>query len=323
MELSALERFASVHPRACGELRLVEYPSLPVTGSSPRMRGTRYGARRRCAPERFIPAHAGNSTFSTINSCFTTVHPRACGELDFIPPLPSGTSGSSPRMRGTPVQPSNQRPLRRFIPAHAGNSHARSHRPSGLPVHPRACGELRSSTWSRVFSAGSSPRMRGTQCEMRAYALGQRFIPAHAGNSANCCQLRCPLSVHPRACGELQAARRSSRCAFGSSPRMRGTLSNHCIFVRYLRFIPAHAGNSLHVMIVRGELTVNPPSRITVHPRACGELSSWKLMIVNVLRDRKERTKYSLYFPGRWERVQIGRISQAKPLSDRCRMIEA
>ena len=50
-----------------------------------------------------------------------------------------------------------------------------------------------------------------------------------------------------------------------------------------------------------------------VHPRACGELSSWKLMIVNVLRDRKERTKYSLYFPGRWERVQIGRISQAKP----------
>ena len=46
-------------------------------------------------------------------------------------------------------------------------------------------------------------------------------------------------------------------------------------------------------------------------------------MIVNVLRDRKERTKYSLYFPGRWERVQTGRISQAKPLSDRCRMIEA
>ena len=83
------------------------------------------------------------------------------------------------------------------------------------------------------------------------------------------------------------------------------------------RFIPAHAGNS------GASANWTSADVLPVHPRACGELSSWKLMIVNVLRDRKERTKYSLYFPGRWERVQTGRISQAKPLSDRCRMIEA
>ena len=76
--------------------------------------------------------------------------------------------------------------VRRFIPAHAGNS---------LPFQLIVIGVV-----------GSSPRMRGTLF----YLLYDMF----------------GLPVHPRACGELD------------------TRPN--FLARLVRFIPAHAGNSLN-----------------------------------------------------------------------------
>ena len=303
---------STVHPRACGEL-------------SPTSRSAELNSR-------FIPAHAGNSTElgvlqrtdsrasvhpracgETLRPCPTyeapqSVHPRACGELiDRL--MLRQCDGSSPRMRGTPSHYLMRCCISRFFPAHAGNSLGVQYL---IPLidgsSPRMRGTPEPLRPLLTLKYGSSPRMRGTLGLQVAYLVHERFIPAHAGNSclANAFiqvstgsspRMRgtqwCPSlpsswrTVHPRACGELPLGRRV--ILTGSSPRMRG---------------------GIH-------------SLTPVHPRACGELSSWKLMIVNVLRDRKERTKYSLYFPGRWERVQTGRISQAKPLSDRCRMIEA
>ena len=90
------------HPRACGELGLIN--------------------NRLVSNERIIPAHAGNSSAWLGCRFGSTDHPRACGELDSQPRLSTITPGSSPRMRGT-------RPLGfdlverfRIIPAHAGNS---------------------------------------------------------------------------------------------------------------------------------------------------------------------------------------------------------
>jgi len=110
---------------------------------------------------------------------------------------------------------------------------------------------------------GSSPRLRGTpqRREVRE-ALG-RFIPAPAGNAARS-RRWCPRrSVHPRACGERASVAGGSAAAAGSSPRLRGTLSNFATDQLRERFIPAPAGNALRIKVCVG--------RAAVHPRACGE----------------------------------------------------
>ena len=51
----------SDHPRACGELEVRPVHGAACHGSSPRMRGTRYGRAEIGHRNRIIPAHAGNS----------------------------------------------------------------------------------------------------------------------------------------------------------------------------------------------------------------------------------------------------------------------
>ena len=49
-----------VHPRACGEQTLQAVAASPISGSSPRLRGTGYHRNQPCFAVRFIPAPAGN-----------------------------------------------------------------------------------------------------------------------------------------------------------------------------------------------------------------------------------------------------------------------
>ena len=102
--LTARDDAAVDHPRVCGEHRPhdghVDWP----TGSSPRVRGTR---RRRAGPRGrlgIIPACAGNTATTCPYTTACRDHPRVCGEHCQNPShLPCG-SGSSPRVRGTPVR---------------------------------------------------------------------------------------------------------------------------------------------------------------------------------------------------------------------------
>ena len=73
--------------------------------------------------------------------------------------------------------------------------------------------------------------------------------------------MRC--TVHPRVCGERNRNARADTTAYGSSPRVRGTLIRGAVQVIDGRFIPACAGNAT------GEIvgTLNG----SVHPRVCGE----------------------------------------------------
>ena len=152
----------SDHPRACGELwynrKVRDYES----GSSPRMRGTRPARRHASSEGRIIPAHAGNSHLLVGRLRLEPDHPRACGELCLGILCQGPGCGSSPRMRGTPLNRAPPRPHQRIIPAHAGNSSYTNCNCRGYADHPRACGELRS--FARVVRSahGSSPRMRGT-----------------------------------------------------------------------------------------------------------------------------------------------------------------
>ena len=54
-----------------------------------------------------------------------------------------------------------------------------------------------------------------------------------------------PKTVHPRVCGEQSICARRSSLAFGSSPRVRGTVYANPDATQQMRFIPACAGNSL------------------------------------------------------------------------------
>jgi len=153
--------------------------------------------------------------------------------------------------------------IRRFIPAPAGNTRrCRRSRP-WRSVHPRACGEHCAAPIAGCSGAGSPPRLRGTLLFQRLVLVGERFIPAPAGNT------RCPAAagsarpVHPRACGEHQEHGVHRIDAVGSSPRLRGTrgFSRSSTFRR--RFIPAPAGNTSPHSVT--------PIMSTVHPRACGE----------------------------------------------------
>ena len=193
-----------VHPRVCGELALRAQAAGQTRGSSPRVRGTLIELQHALVSQRFIPACAGNSLDRVVQTqpdlwfipaCARnspaprrarrprTVHPRVCGELSLFPVAVRTSTGSSPRVRGTPLGSEPPRRGRRFIPACAGNS---------------IVGCALTNT-----PAGSSPRVRGTRRIGWCSSALCRFIPACAGNSE-------------RACGQLHDVG-------GSSPRVRGT----------------------------------------------------------------------------------------------------
>ena len=165
-----------------------------------------------------------------------SVHPRACGERSRSWTMQAISSGSSPRLRGTVgwERVTVQDP--RFIPAPAGNGLGSSFpldscglAGSSPRLRGTACGRLDS--WVRLVS-GSSPRLRGTAAPasqnwhrpdghaVHPRACGER---ATGGNSTQSTL----HPVHPRACGERASAHLGKSIA------------------RYVRFIPAPAGNGL------------------------------------------------------------------------------
>ena len=91
-----------VHPRSRGEHARVMGGISNSVGSSPLTRGTRRGHRPQLGP--------------------VLVHPRSRGEHSWWGDTVAAATGSSPLTRGTPAQERRLRPLRRFIPAHAGNT---------------------------------------------------------------------------------------------------------------------------------------------------------------------------------------------------------
>ena len=254
---------ASVHPRGCGEHGAAIGLGIGWYGSSPRVRGTRYRNSRERENPRFIPAGAGNTRPTAGEKCSVSVHPRGCGEH----PTPflsvAIAHGSSPRVRGTRSYVVPSGPVRRFIPAGAGNTNPPIDRVIAVPVHPRGCGEHTGLTRPLRRSCGSSPRVRGTRRGLYSTTVCRRFIPAGAGNTFAIFLSVPSTPVHPRGCGEHRCAGTSPSNASGSSPRVRGTPLRNADEPAPCRFIPAGAGNTSPTA------PKTPPA--TVHPRGCGE----------------------------------------------------
>ena len=215
---------------------------------------------------RFIPACAGNRNIGLCSPTLDSVHPRVCGEqlhtdLDRMLPV-----GSSPRVRGTVNILGRTSCSFRFIPACAGNSGRAVLSLIDDAVHPRVCGEQARVPRSDCHQVGSSPRVRGTECDCVRKIRSSRFIPACAGNRLRGRSLRSRRSVHPRVCGEQRGSIYRVRGDIGSSPRVRGTAQRIYSVRGRSRFIPACAGNRIPA--------TRPPPFRPVHPRVCGEQAS-------------------------------------------------
>ena len=92
---------------------------------------------------------------------------------------------------------------------------------------------------------GSSPLTRGIHPDAILCTNVQRFIPAHAGNTAASSLLLAATKVHPRSRGEYGMFLCCSELLEGSSPLTRGILNYDKAVEKCYRFIPAHAGNTL------------------------------------------------------------------------------
>ena len=120
--LASSASIRSVHPRVCGERDLGLDGYVELTGSSPRVRGTRGSGGEPTGRHRFIPACAGNALLRNRRSAHRPVHPRVCGERLRKVHAGSSFAGSSPRVRGTRGEAPCAWGEGRFIPACAGNA---------------------------------------------------------------------------------------------------------------------------------------------------------------------------------------------------------
>ena len=151
------------HPRVCGEHPCPKVKHAHDVGSSPRMRGTLFAKFSGVHTVGIIPAYAGNTRGLRSLLSSARDHPRVCGEHMGLATNTGSSVGSSPRMRGTRLSPTPITSMSGIIPAYAGNTPRNLARCLVQGDHHRVCGEHAVTILWPAPSAGSSPRMRGTQ----------------------------------------------------------------------------------------------------------------------------------------------------------------
>ena len=150
-----------------------------------------------------------------------------------------------------------------LIPARAGSTQQRASRASLCGAHPRPCGEhlQASSPWRNIL--GSSPPVRGAPLWVLRSSTGSGLIPARAGSTVSRAGGEPGSGAHPRPCGEHLTISLSGETMLGSSPPVRGALSEVLLPTRGGGLIPARAGSTL--------LGVPSFGVVWAHPRPCGE----------------------------------------------------
>ena len=227
------------------------------------MRGTHSANSLRNPWSGIIPAYAGNTRCRTGFQAGCGDHPRVCGEHQLDALVGGIRTGSSPRMRGTPLVVWGDSCDEGIIPAYAGNTPRAAWTPRSCRDHPRVCGEHVSCSATTEPVVGSSPRMRGTRFKCARQSSTTGIIPAYAGNTPKRRSVAPRSRDHPRVCGEHKITAGGASTEAGSSPRMRGTHLSAGASATYRGIIPAYAGNTSACMRVTG--------RVRDHPRVCGE----------------------------------------------------
>ncbi len=115
-------------------------------------------------------------------------------------------------------------------------------------VYPRWRGEHCMALASSLTDAGLSPLARGTHACSIGSEKGARFIPAGAGNTPRLFKRGRRGSVYPRWRGEHFYSVNNRSLIVGLSPLARGTPAVGTVKLRYCRFIPAGAGNTIEIV---------------------------------------------------------------------------
>ncbi len=108
---------------------------------------------------------------------------------------------------------------------------------------------------------GLSPLTRGTHRRERLRQSRKRFIPAHAGNTAQSSIGTARHTVYPRSRGEHAELLDAAAQNRGLSPLTRGTQQPERQETGSVRFIPAHAGNTPAAPVRHDARPVYPRSR--------------------------------------------------------------
>ena len=125
------------------------------------------------------------------------------------------------------------------------------------------CGEQFFSNAFCTATAGSPPRVRGTEIRHFLKLKKLRITPACAGNSLAVTARWKAARDHPRVCGEQWVEGSACHKAVGSPPRVRGTVSRPFVCPLNFGITPACAGNS--------RFQDQFGSGYKDHPRVCGE----------------------------------------------------
>ena len=189
-----------------------------------------------------IPAGAGLTRSGSPTSCAARDHPRGCGAHTPRSIKLFLSSGSSPRVRGSPRAIASAQTPAGIIPAGAGLTIAMIDMDDLGGDHPRGCGAHEAAPFSASRRAGSSPRVRGSRFPKSVTTSFAGIIPAGAGLTPVRPLARLVCRDHPRGCGAHLKYGLQGMPDKGSSPRVRGSRRRSITSFLSLGIIPAGAG---------------------------------------------------------------------------------
>ncbi len=233
-----------------------------VYGLSPRVRGKLEQIIELLMAYRSIPACAGETAGAVFIGICGEVYPRVCGGNGYTVMGYFMGYGLSPRVRGKQIRLEKHKRVDRSIPACAGETLDDDDDTVRIWVYPRVCGGNKSLRRETVSFAGLSPRVRGKPPKGASMDQFERSIPACAGETSVHVFTPFLKGVYPRVCGGNRPPVVVYPKTSGLSPRVRGKQEGGEIVDRYLRSIPACAGET------RPHPLASPLGQ--VYPRVCG-----------------------------------------------------
>ena len=153
-------------------------------------------------------------------------------------------------------------PVRRSIPACAGEPISFPLPHSLIGVYPRVCGGAIYSLKLIACAQGLSPRVRGSRPPPRGACHAARSIPACAGEPDRRHPSLRRKPVYPRVCGGALSHDHPSKIEGGLSPRVRGSHIVSALAEFETGSIPACAGEPFR--------WARQVFRMMVYPRVCG-----------------------------------------------------
>ena len=112
-----------------------------------------------------------------------------------------------------------------------------------------------------INAAGSSPLTQGKPVDGAGHVRLGRLIPAHAGKTSAISRVARADKAHPRSRGENSLILTGRLGGAGSSPLTRGKLPSASRRISPTGLIPAHAGKTGSLSVIRTPAPAHPRSR--------------------------------------------------------------